>query len=203
MASNREIEAAPGGEKTPGAEKYCWQCGEALDYAAPYCHYCGANLSRPEKPPPVEQIIFRTGPSFYRVGKSCAAAAAASLAAAAGFGYFGGSFGGVLICSALLFCIPLYRQWQRRRTSYTLSNLRIEIETGIVSRTVQLIPLPSVRNVTTRAPLLKRLFGVGDVLIDSAAAARKINLTDLRRAREFADLILTQLHRLNLTNRER
>lgn len=211
---SQKLEAVPGGEaysgsgksggleKSGGTGKYCWRCGEAVDYSGPFCHYCGADLGPPASPAPVEQIVLRTGPSFYRTGKACLGAAIASLAAAAGFGYFGGSFGAVLICTAIFFCLPLYRLWQRRRTRYTLSNLRLEIESGLVSRTTRCIPLPSVRDVTTRASLVKRLFGVGDVLIDSAATTGKIPLTDLRRAREFANLILTQLHRLNLMNRE-
>jgi membrane protein YdbS with pleckstrin-like domain len=186
----------------PLTEKYCWQCGKEITHGGQFCHYCGADLGPQTPKEETEQIIFQITPSYYRVGKSYLIAIIFSLVAAALFGYFGGGFGGVLIAAAILFCFPFYRQLQRRRTHYTLTSQRLEIETGIISRTARHIPLISVRNVTTQSSLLKRLCGIGDVLIDSAATAGKIPLRNVRHPRKFADLILTQLHRRNLANRE-
>lgn len=188
--------------ESPWRLKYCWQCGEALEHGGAFCHYCGADISPAEQPQTEEEIIFQTKPSFYQAGKAHTFAAILSLLSAAGFGYFGGGFGAVLLTTGFFFLFPLYRQFQRRRTLFTLTNARLRIETGLLSRTVRNIPLSSVYDVTARASILKRIFRVGDVLIDSAATAGKIRLKNVRNPRKFTDLILTQLHRRNLTNRE-
>ena len=142
-----------------------------------------------------EQIIFRTRPSFHRVGFLYLAAAFLSLIAAAVVGYFGGSFLLVLISTGIIFVYPLCRHIERNHIVYTLTDIAIEIESGIFSRTVRNIPLRSVQDVTTRIPFVKRLLGLGDVLIDSAALTGKIPMRNVRNPREFANLILTQLHR--------
>lgn len=142
-----------------------------------------------------EQIIFRTRPSFHRVGFLYLVAAFLSLIAAAIIGYFGGPFLSVVISAAIFFLYPLCRHIERNHIVYTLTNAAIEIESGIFSRTVRNIPLRSVQDVTTRIPFIKRLLGLGDVLIDSAALTGKIPMRNVSRPREFASLILTQLHR--------
>jgi len=142
-----------------------------------------------------EQIIFRTRPSFHRVGFLYLVSAFLSLIAAAVTGYFGGPFFWVVISAAIFFLFPIFRHIERNHIVYTLTNIAIEIESGIFSRTVRNIPLRSVQDVTTRIPFVKGLLGLGDVLIDSAALTGKIPMRNVSRPREFASLILTQLHR--------
>jgi uncharacterized membrane protein YdbT with pleckstrin-like domain len=80
---------------------------------------------------------------------------------------------------------------------YTLTNAKIEIEYGLLSKTIRNIPLRNIQDVTASATLGERLIGVGDVIIDSAAEAGKIPMNNIRDPRKHADLILEQLHRWN------
>ncbi len=145
-----------------------------------------------------EQIVRRIRPSFYRVGKAYLIAGLISILAAAVLGSFGGSFLAVLICSALFFVYPIFRHIERNLRVYTLTSSGIEIRHGVFNQTIRTIPLRNVQDVTTNAPLFKRLLGIGDVVIDSAALPGRIPLRDIRNPREFANLILAQMRRWDI-----
>ncbi len=142
-----------------------------------------------------QRILCRLRPSFYRVGSTYLMAALLSVIAAAVLGAFGGSFLVVLLCAAILFIYPISRHIQRNHRVYTLTSSSIEIRYGVLRRTVRTIPLRSIQDVTTTATLFKRLLGIGDVVIDSVALPGRIPLRNIRNPREFANLILSQLHR--------
>lgn len=142
-----------------------------------------------------EKIVLTVHPSFYRVGTSYLFAALLSVIAAAAVGVLGGSFWMVLLCAGLFLCFPIFRHIQRNHRVYTLTESVIEIRYGVLRRTVRTIPLRSIQDVTTNATMLKRLMGIGDVVIDSAALPGRIPLRNIRNPREFATLILSQLHR--------
>lgn len=55
-------------------------------------------------------------------------------------------------------------------TSLTVTDHRVLLETGILSRESKVIPLDRVQDVATRQSLAGRLFGYGDVEIDAAGA---------------------------------
>lgn len=142
-----------------------------------------------------EQVLFCAHPSFDRIAIGYMIAALLSLFASAAIGSFGGPFRLVLLATAVLFAVPIYRHIRRNHITYTLTNIELEIEYGVLYRTVRSVPLRSIRDVATRASLFKRLIGVGDVIIDSGALAGRIRLRSVRRPRELANLILSQLQR--------
>ncbi|MEP7274649.1 MAG: PH domain-containing protein, partial [Acidobacteriota bacterium] len=131
----------------------------------------------------------------YRVGFAYLIASFLSLAVSAILGAFGGPFRAVLFSAAIFFLYPIFRHIQRNHRVYTLTSSVLEIRYGVLRRTVRTIPLRSVQDVTTSASLFKRLLGIGDVVIDSQASPGRIPLRNIRNPREFANLILSQLHR--------
>lgn len=192
---------------------YCPNCGQPLDAGSRYCRKCGAqNLTTiadlvaqtpatamPAVAAPLapEAEIFWTRPAFYSVGVSYAVAALLSLGATVLVGYFGGSLAVVFGFTALFFVLPVWRHLKRNATRYRLTNHKIEIEYGLFSKTLRHIPVQSVQDVTVRASLGKRMLSVGDVIIDSASVAGKIQMTNVRQPRQHADMILAQLPRRN------
>lgn len=147
--------------------------------------------------PELDKIIFRIRPSFYLVGVAYAIATTLSLLISGVIGYFGGPLWVVFTAAAVFFLIPVYRHIQRNRIIYTLTPVKIEIDSGIFSKTIQNIPLRNIQDITTSATLGERLLGIGDVIIDSAAEAGKITMRNIKDPRKHADLILDQMHRWN------
>jgi uncharacterized membrane protein YdbT with pleckstrin-like domain len=64
--------------------------------------------------------------------------------------------------------IALYR---RGRTTYTITNQRLTIQTGLASRELHETRLERVQNVNSRQSMLERLLGVGTVDFDTAGSA--------------------------------
>jgi uncharacterized membrane protein YdbT with pleckstrin-like domain len=58
---------------------------------------------------------------------------------------------------------------KRVATSYTITNRRLHIKRGIVSRTIQETRLERVQNVNYNQSILQRMLQVGDVDFDTAA----------------------------------
>lgn len=59
--------------------------------------------------------------------------------------------------------------WMRRRTTrYTVTNRRISIRTGIVSRNERTTHIDRIQNVNLRQNLFQRMLGIGDVDWDTA-----------------------------------
>ena len=58
---------------------------------------------------------------------------------------------------------------KRVATSYTITNRRLHIKKGIVSRTIQETRLERVQNVNVTQSVIQRVFQIGDVDFDTAA----------------------------------
>ena len=197
---------------------FCHRCGKSLPRESRFCNGCGTSMisdlsssnSSVSIPLPIlskqpiqiqspdnEEVIFRIRPSFYSVGATYASAAIFSLLAIAALGYFGLPVGISLGLSLLSFILPLIRHIQRNRIVYTLTPSKIELNFGIFSKTVRNIPLRNAQDVTVSAALFERIIGVGDVIIDSAAQAGKIQMRQISNPRKHADLILQQLQQIH------
>lgn len=122
-----------------------------------------------------EQVIFRGHPSWrsvldYYLKGLLAAAVVAGLAALAGLIADGEVKTGwvvaaVVVAFALIIAIGLVK---RISTTYTITNRRLHIRRGIVSRRIQETRLDRVQNVNTNQSVLQRLLQVGDVDFDTA-----------------------------------
>lgn len=124
----------------------------------------GFNLS------PGEQLIFRGHPSwrailgFYLKGVLVAAVAGA-IAKLLGAG--GGTV--FLVVLAVIAIAVLAGFVKRVATVYTITNRRLNIKRGIVSREVQETRLERVQNVNYRQSIYQRAMQIGDVDFDTAA----------------------------------
>jgi uncharacterized membrane protein YdbT with pleckstrin-like domain len=74
----------------------------------------------------------------------------------------------VLVVFVVLIAIG---QIRRLQTTYSITNRRLTIETGLVARELHQTRLERVQNVNSTQTLLDRLLGIGTVNFDTAAEA--------------------------------
>ena len=78
----------------------------------------------------------------------------------------------VALAVLVVFLVVLARGLIRRiTTTYTITNRRLTIRSGLLSRELHECRLERVQNVSSRQRLLERLLGVGTVDFDTAAGA--------------------------------
>jgi len=140
-----------------------------------------------------ERVIFSITPAFYEVAPSYLWAAGLSLIVTAAIAYARGNIGFAVIAAAIFFIIPIIRHIKLKHTVYTLTSAKVEIRSGIFSKSAQNIPLRHIDNVEVNETLKERVIGIGDVLIDSAALDSKMVMNNIKNPRKYADMILNQL----------
>jgi len=104
---------------------------------------------------------------FKGVLAAVVAGAIAGIATASASGHVqdGWVAAGVLIVFALVILVGLIR---RIATTYTITNRRLTIDVGLLSRDLHQTRLERVQNVNTRQSLLERLLRIGSVDFDTA-----------------------------------
>ena len=94
---------------------------------------------------------------------------------------------------ALLWLIVVWIRWQS--TSYTLTNQRIKIESGVFGRQSKMIPIDRVQDCTTKQSLIGRMLGYGRVEVDAAGAQGAEVLNHLPNPGVFRDQVFVQSER--------
>ncbi|MEN3334804.1 MAG: hypothetical protein V7641_4169 [Blastocatellia bacterium] len=103
----------------------------------------------------------------------------------------------ILIVGIIAFSPPVYHHLLRRREIYTLTNHKLEMRYGLLTKTVRNIPLAKIQDVTVTASFWQRLINVGDIEIDSASEMGKIVLDYIHHPERYANMILDELRRRN------
>jgi uncharacterized membrane protein YdbT with pleckstrin-like domain len=117
-----------------------------------------------------EHVIYEGRPSwrsilgFYILGLIAIAAAAAIAAAVSGAALSAG------VGVAVLLLVLLVGWLRRLTTHYTITNKRLQIRHGILSRHVEETRVERVVDVTIHQSLLSRMLAIGDVDFDNASA---------------------------------
>ena len=91
---------------------------------------------------------------------------------------------------ALVWLIVVWIGWQS--VTYTLTDQRITIESGIFSRQEKIIPIDRVQDCTTRQSLFGRVLGFGRVEVDAAGARGAEVLAYLPNPGAFRDQVFMQ-----------
>jgi uncharacterized membrane protein YdbT with pleckstrin-like domain len=97
------------------------------------------------------------------------------------------------IAIAGLWLIVVWIRWQS--TSYTLTDQRIKIETGVFGRQSKMIPIDRVQDCTTKQSLVGRMLGYGRVEVDAAGAQGAEVLDHLPNPGAFRDQVFVQSER--------
>ncbi len=138
-------------------------------------------------------------------------------------GYLGAVFGGILVVVLLYyfeqlvklvfadFSIPYYvsvplglslllfpaiSHLKRNLVAYTLTDAKIQIDEGLISRRTRNIPLRTIQDVTVSASILQRIFGYGNLIIENANESDgKIKLKNIPAPKKHADLLLNEMRK--------
>lgn len=95
-----------------------------------------------------------------------------------------------------LLLIPAYYHIRRNMVRYTVTDSKLQIDTGLVARTTKNIPLSKVQDVTVSATIPQRIMGFGDIIIDNASEiGGSIVMHNISKPRHYADLLLRELRR--------
>src|SRR6266702_4166280 len=97
------------------------------------------------------------------------------------------------VAIALLLLIVVWIRWQS--VSYTLTDQRIKIETGVFGRQSKMIPIDRVQDCTTKQSLFGRMLGYGRVEVDPAGAQGAEILFHLPNPGAFRDQVFVQSER--------
>jgi len=189
---------------------HCSNCGSYIAPGKRFCSDCGspaedAEVTRivraqsgvPVAPDPnddIEQVIFTVRPTmiFIKIGYALAVLAGVALVYLLAMipvpAYIS-----ILFALALLL-IPAYYHLRRNMVRYTLTDSKLEIDTGLIARTTRNIPLSKVQDVTVSASIPQRILGFGDVIVDNASEMGGTTvLHNISNPRQYADLLLREL----------
>ncbi len=203
---------------------FCIKCGAQNPDTANYCQKCGAllemeeetRIARPAKtemraPAEAEKEIFDNerqifsiSPTlkFVKVGYAATVFGALLLAAFLAFISSNTRFEipawYSVIFGLLLLLIPAFYHLKQKTVRYTLTDSKIEIDAGLISKTTRNVPLRSIQDVTVEATVPQRMLGFGDLIIDNASeSGGKLVLKNIDAPKKYADVLLKQMRRLN------
>jgi uncharacterized membrane protein YdbT with pleckstrin-like domain len=91
----------------------------------------------------------------------------------------------------LLFVLlwPIKRHLQRQTVKLTIAGDKLRYETGLASKSMRIIQLPKVQDVRVLQSFSQRMFGVGDISIETAGENSRLVVENLDRPRELAEQI--------------
>jgi uncharacterized membrane protein YdbT with pleckstrin-like domain len=93
------------------------------------------------------------------------------------------------LASLVLLLWPIKRHLQRQTVKLTIAGDKLRYETGFTSTSMRLIQLPKVQDVRVIQSFGQRIFGVGDISIETAGESSRLVVENLDRPRELAEQI--------------
>ena len=72
------------------------------------------------------------------------------------------------IASLLVLLWPIKRHLQRQTVKLTIAGDKLRYETGLTTKSMRIIQLPKVQDVRVLQSFWQRMFGVGDISIETA-----------------------------------
>jgi uncharacterized membrane protein YdbT with pleckstrin-like domain len=96
----------------------------------------------------------------------------------------------IFVALLVLWLIAVWIRWQA--TTYTLTDQRIKLESGVFGRQEKIIPIDRVQDCTTRQSVFGRILGYGRVEVDAAGAQGAEILENLPKPGDFRDQVFVQ-----------
>lgn len=203
---------------------YCTKCGADNSETAVFCRRCGvategeeetrvairrpdgsavpgdARLQRhDEERAENEPEIFSISPTLMFVKGGYVLAAVGALFIVAVFSAFTSIATWVAILIGLmLFLVPAFYHFRQKMVRYTLTDSKLEIDEGFISRNTRSVPIRRIQDVTVSSGVAQRLLGFGDLMIDNASdEGGKVVLKNINKPKHYADVLLKQMRRMD------
>src|SRR5258708_10429727 len=190
---------------------HCISCGSYIAPGVRFCSNCGAPASDPEatriarsqagaisnlEGGDLENTIFTVRPTLLFVKAGYVAAVLGAILLIVLLASVGApAYVSVPLALALLL-IPAYYHLKRNMVRYTVTDSKMEIDTGLIARTTRNIPLSKIQDVTVSASIPQRILGFGDIIVDNASELGGTTvLHNISNPRHYADLLLRELRR--------
>jgi uncharacterized membrane protein YdbT with pleckstrin-like domain len=93
------------------------------------------------------------------------------------------------IASLFVLLWPIKRHLYRQSIKLTIAGDKLRYETGIATKSMRIIQLPKVQDVRVLQSFGQRMFGVGDISIETAGENSRLVVQNLDRPRELAEQI--------------
>lgn len=188
----------------------CSVCGAYVTPSVRFCSNCGAPVDSEQtriarlQPRTLEQTgdadlertIFTVRPTMIFIKTGYALAVISGLALVFLLASLGVSATISIPLALALLLIPGYYHIRRSMVRYTVTDAKLQIDTGLIARTTRNIPLSKVQDVTVSASIPQRLLGFGDIIVDNASElGGSTVMHNISRPRHYADLLLRELRR--------
>jgi len=95
---------------------------------------------------------------------------------------------------ALLLIWPIRRHLARQFIKATIAGDKLRYEVGVLGKTTRNISLPKVQDARVDQSIIQRMFGVGDLAIETAGEASRLTIRNVDRPQQVADEILAASH---------
>ncbi len=195
---------------------FCTKCGAQNSDEAVYCQKCGNVLEAEEEtrvavsPQNItnnnddEERIFSIHPTLMFVKIGYGLAVLGSFLLVILLNLFGNLIGVSIPywlsipAGLLLLLIPAYYHVKQKMLRYTLTDSKVEIDQGLISKTTRNVPLRIIQDVTVSATVTQRMLGFGNIEIENANETdSKIILKNINSPKKYAEILLKQMRRLN------
>jgi membrane protein YdbS with pleckstrin-like domain len=192
----------------------CPDCGREVSDQAVACPRCGYPVAAkrdagaaPDTPAPAaapeeqEQVIWQGSPSQLVNTKTYAfcllAVAFIAVTPWALDHYFGGippQVYWVMVFALLPLAVAGWRWLQIRSHRYELTTERVRIETGVLSKTQEVIELYRIKDISLERPLIMRMCGLGSVTAyTSDRSAPMMTFYAVRQPRQLTEALRTHV----------
>jgi membrane protein YdbS with pleckstrin-like domain len=191
---------------------HCSNCGAYVAPGVRFCSGCGSPANDPEitriartqaglpervnGPQDIEQTVFTVRPTLIFIKLGYALAVIAGIGLVILLAMISVPWYISIPLALALLLIPAFYHLRRNMVRYTLTDSKVEIDTGLIARTTRNIPLSKIQDVTVSASIPQRILGFGDVIIDNASEMSGTTvLHNISNPRHYADLLLRELRR--------
>lgn len=100
-----------------------------------------------------------------------------------------------VVVAVLLLAWPIARHLKRQRVRCWLEGGQLRYESGLFTSTVKTIQVANIQDVTVRRSLAQRIWGLGDLRIETAGKSSALEISNVEEPQKSADQILDSIHR--------
>lgn len=176
--------------------RFCSNCGTPVDSEQTRIARLQSQALEPGVDSDLERTIFTVRPTMIFIKTGYALAVLGGIALVFLLATIGLSATISIPLALALLLIPGYYHLRRNMVRYTVTDAKLQIDTGLIARTTRNIPLSKVQDVTVSATIPQRVLGFGDIIVDNASEiGGSTVMHNISRPRHYADLLLRELRR--------